>query len=243
MLLGAIPFSGPAVGAEWGTLRGRFVYDGEPPELKPLVVTKDQAYCGKHPLIDESLVVGKNRGVANVVVYVRTPDVKVHPELAEAVKPKVVLDNLRCRFEPHILPVWLEKQTLVVKNSDPVLHNVNLQPFDDKGINPVLPVKGAVDHRFTKAQIIPVPVACNLHPWMKGYVLPRNNPYVAVSGKDGVFTLEKLPAGPLEFQVWHEAAGYVRLPDWKRGRFTLTIQKDVHELGEIKLPAELFRQR
>ena len=60
---------------------------------------------------------------------------------------------------------------------------------------------------------------------MKGYVLPRDNPYAVISGQDGVFKLDKLPVGELEIQVWHEKAGYVAIPGWERGRFKVQIAK------------------
>lgn len=236
-------FATPVLADDWGGLRGRFLFGGEPPAAKKIAVTKDAAHCGKHPLVDESLLVGKDKAIANVIVYVRTPKVNVHPDLAEAVKPTVLLDNAGCRFEPHITTLWVDKQLLLIRNSDPVLHNVNLQPFGDRGINPIVAVNKTIEHRLTKSQTIPIQVVCNLHPWMKGYVLPRDNPYVAVTGKDGVFKLDKLPVGELEFQAWHEAVGYVRITGWKRGRFKLTIKDGVQDLGDITIPAELFRPR
>ena len=55
--------------AQWGTLKGRFVFDGTPPAAKAVTVTKDAAFCGKHDLKDESLVVNEeNKGIANVVL-------------------------------------------------------------------------------------------------------------------------------------------------------------------------------
>ena len=35
-------------------------------------------------------------------------------------------------------------------------------------------------HRFNRPQTIPVPLGCNIHPWMKDNILPRNDSYVAV---------------------------------------------------------------
>ncbi len=106
----------------------------------------------------------------------------------------------------------------------------------------MIPAGKSFELDLKKEQRIPIPVTCNLHPWMKGYVLARNTPYVAVSGKDGVFKIDKLPLGKLEFQVWHEKAGYVAIPGWKRGRFTVKIDKGVRDLGDITLPATLFKK-
>ena len=249
VLVGAFAISGvsvnrPALAAEWGDLTGKFVYDGAAPKPKPLNITADAAVFGKLGLVDESLLVDpKSRGVANVVIYVRTRDVEIHPDYTKrAAKEKEArFDNKGGKFVPRVLPIWLDKQTMCLCNSDPVPHNSNLAPFGDKQINPLLPPKGEIDHKFNVQQLIPVPVSCNIHPWMKGYVLPRKNPYIAVTDKDGSFKLENLPAGvELEFQVWHERSGYVAIDGWTRGRFTMKLKSGKNDLGTKKLAPKLF---
>ena len=230
-----------AQAAEWGDLKAKFVFNGKPPKPQPVNVTKDQEAFGNLGLIDESLQVSKEGGIANVVVYVRTPDVEIHPDIAKELPEKVKFDNKGARFEPHILPVWLEKQQVELHNSDPVPHNANVQPIGDEGKNPLLPPNTSIDHRFNRQQLIPVQVTCNIHPWMKGYILPRNNPYVAVSDKDGNLVLKNLPAGTeLEFQVWHEKSGYVDQGDWVRGRFTMKLKPGENDLGVIQVSPTLF---
>lgn len=228
--------------AEWGTLTGKFTYGGAAPTPTKLTITKDVEVCGKHPLVDESLLVGEDGGVANVVIYVRDAKVDVHPDYEATANDEVVLDNKNCRFDPHVLPIRLT-QTLVLANDDPVGHNSNVQPLGDAGANPLIAAGGKATHKFNRKQSLPVPVTCNIHPWMKAYVLPRDNPYTAVSAEDGTFTIENLPAGKeLEFQVWHETAGYVATPEWARGRFKLKIKPGDNDLGTIKLDPKLFKK-
>lgn len=238
LLLVAVLTAGKAQ-AQWGDLKGKFLFDGPAPAAAKLDVNKDVEVCGKHMLVDESLLVGADGGIANVVVYVRSKGIQVNPDVAAAAAKPVTYDNKGCRFEPHILPVLIN-QPLFLKNSDPVGHNSNVQPIGDQGINPLLPSGGEIEHKFFRAQLVPVPVTCNIHPWMKGYILPRDNPYVAVTGKDGSFELKSLPAGELEFQAWHEKSGYVATPEWEKGRFKLTIAAGSNDLGTKKLPAALF---
>jgi hypothetical protein len=229
--------------AQWGTLKGRFVYDGQPPKAEPLVVTKDVQVCGKHNLVDESLVVGKDGGLANVVIYVRDKKVKVHPDYEAAADDTLRFDNHNCRFEPHVMPIRLS-QTLELHNSDPIGHNSNMQPIGDTGINPLIAMGGGVTYQFRRAQNVPVPVSCNIHPWMKGWILPRDNPYVAVSAADGTFEIANLPAGELEFQVWQEKAGYLAAKkEWKTGRFKLKIKDGDNDLGLIKVSPKLFEKK
>jgi hypothetical protein len=244
-LAAAASFSGAAHAQQWGDLTGKFVFDGNAPKQEPVNVNKDEQVFGKLGLKDESLLVGPGGGLANVVVYCRTADVMINPDLAANVPPKVVYDNKGGKFTPHVLTLWLGKQTLVLHNSDPVAHNSNLQPLGDTGVNPLLPPNSSQDHTFNRAQSIPAQVGCNIHPWMRGYVLPRPNPYATVSKEDGTFKIEKLPVGQLEFQAWQERMGYVDLPNNKppmpRGRFTVTIKPGVNDLGVIKVDPKLVK--
>jgi plastocyanin len=175
-----------------------------------------------------------------VIVYVRSAKVKVHPDLAKP-EGEVVLDNKNCRFEPHVLPIQIG-QTLLLKNSDPIGHNSNVQPLGDQGVNPLIAAGTDARHKFNRKQTLPVPVSCNIHPWMKAYVLPRDNPYTAVSDADGNFTIKNLPAGEkLEFQVWQEKAGYLEAKsDWKKGRFEMTLKPGENNLGVIKIKPAVF---
>ena len=50
----------------------------------------------------------------------------------------MVYDNKGCRFEPHVLALWI-KEGLELHNSDPIGHNSNLQPLGGEPINPLLP--------------------------------------------------------------------------------------------------------
>ncbi len=52
---------------DWGTLSGRFIFDGKAPAAEAITPNKDLEVCGKHPLVDESLVVGPRRRVGERV--------------------------------------------------------------------------------------------------------------------------------------------------------------------------------
>jgi hypothetical protein len=223
-----------APAAEWGDLTGKFVYGGPAPKPGQLAVTKDENCCGKN-VPDESLVVGADGGIANVVIYVRTKlaENAIHPEYVANAPKQVIYDNKSCRFEPHVLGVWLSKTAISLHNSDMCAHNSNLAPILDKAINPLLPPMAEQPYSFNREQNLLQPVNCNIHPWMKGYILPRSNPYFAVTGADGSFTIKNLPAGEHEFQVLHEQVGYlIAQPEWKTGKFKMAIKPGKNVLGK-----------
>jgi hypothetical protein len=232
--------------ADWGTLKGRFVYDGTPPKEQSIDTSKELA-CSKHKVVNEDLVVNPdNHGLVNVVVFVSSKKVKENPEYKKTANDKVTIDNNGCRFEPHILPMRLT-QSLVIKNSDPFSHNSNLAPLGDRSENPVITSDTEYAYgKFNKAQKTPVPVQCNIHPWMKGYIVVKDNPYIAVSDNDGNFEIKDLPAEELEFTVWQEKSGWLPAKsDWdpKKAIFKMKIKPGENDLGEIKVSPKLFEKK
>jgi hypothetical protein len=229
----------PAVDT-WGNFTGKFVYNGPSPSAALLAVTKDEQVCGKHGLHDESIELGSGNGLKNVVVFLADKKAAVHPDYEATAKDTIKFDNEHCRFEPHVL-VMRTSQVLEVHNSDPVSHNSNMAPLGDAAFNPLISQNSQSLYHFTKQQNSPVPVTCSIHPWMKGYVFPRDNPYVAVTGDDGSFEIKNLPAGKHEFQVWQEAVGSLAAqPDWKKGKFKFDIKEGDNDLGTIQVSSALF---
>jgi len=239
----------PAWADSWATLKGRFVYDGEPPQQEKVEITSDKAVCSAHHPLKEDLVVGENGGLANVVVWVRTKDVAVHPDLREAPAEAATMDNHFCRFDPHIIPVRVG-QPLKITNSDSVNHNSLGLPRKNPQFNVNVVPNGSKELTFGSEERLPVEVKCAIHPWMKAYLLIQDHPYMAVSDEDGNFQIENLPTGvELEFQVWQESAGYVREVSqdskdlgWERGRFTVTLKEGVTDLGEVMVSPKLFEE-
>ncbi|MCG8584915.1 MAG: hypothetical protein MI757_09410 [Pirellulales bacterium] len=253
-LISVVVLSSSAWAAEWGTLKGRFVLDGKAPAPAKLAIAKDkEACCADGCPTDDSLLVGPDGGLANVVIYVRTKKgdkIAVHPDYVKDADAKLVLDNKNCVFVPHVSTIRTG-QTLVLKNSDAVAHNTNIQPIKPGNTpsNVTIPAGGSAEYKFNEAETLPTPAICNIHPWMKSYVLARDDPYATVSAKDGTFEIKNLPAGgELEFQLWHERAGYVRDVDVngttaKRGRVKIDIKAGDNDVGEIKVPVSLLEEK
>ncbi len=238
-----------AHGAEFGDLVGQIVYDGEAPAPAAINVTKDQDYCGPHMLVNEELLVDpETKGIANVVIFInsKVDDKAIHPDVLKAhaeEAAKMKLDNVNCRFEPHVLPLWFTKQELELHNTDKIGHNSNLAPIGDKAVNPLLAEGASLAYSFKKKQRAPVPVTCNIHPWMKGYIVVRDNPYTVVTPKDGKFSLANIPVGKHEFLVWHEKCGFVDTKGWPKGKFTMEIKAGANDLKAIKIDPKVFSKK
>jgi len=240
--------TGTCSAEEWGTIKGRFLFGGAPPSAAEIKADKDVEVCGKHKLVSEELAVGADKGLANVVVFVRDKDVKVHPDAAATKAEKIVLDNKDCRFSPHVAFVQTG-QPFILKNSDTVGHNSNVATLKNPPSNSLIPAGGESTITFANDEAIPAQVTCNIHPWMKAWVLVRPNPYAAVSKADGSFEIKNVPAGEVELQFWHEKAGYVgemtvggKAEKVSKGRKKVAVVAGGTDLGEMVLPPALFQK-
>jgi hypothetical protein len=239
----------PSYSADFGTIKGRFVYEGEAKET-PIQPTKDEAFCSEHKLVEETVVVGKDKGLQNVFVFLnagRGKKVEIHDsyDAAAAAKEPKVLDNKGCRFEPHAMVLWTA-HPLEVRNSDAGIgHNTNASYFFvNTKFNETVPNDKPLVKNFTKSESYPSKVACNVHPWMNAYILVRDNPYMAVSGEEGAFEIANVPAGKQTFAFWHEAKGNLRDLKVGKGKADRKGQVELEvpvgktlELGDITITA------
>jgi len=238
-------------GTGWGTIKGQFVFDGDPPQMQPYGVTKEHEICtinGTAPLQETLVVAPGSKAIKNVVVFLRDAS-----RVNDSAKPKadpVEFDQKHCVFLTHVVGIGVG-QSLDIKNSDTTGHNTNIL---GSGFNQLIPAGGVIPYKVQKEAQVPNKVTCSIHPWMTAYMLPRKDGYFAVSDAEGKFEIANVPAGePLEFQVWHESGaapgnGLVGVtpdaPDLKwsnRGRVAVTLKPD--EVKEIKVvvPSKAFR--
>ena len=119
----------------------------------------------------------------------------------------VVLDQQVCMFQPHVLAMQAG-QPLVVKNSDPFLHNVHSQSTVNDVFNMAMPTANAGERADPQPKAPEIfKVKCDVHPWMTGWVAVFDHPYFAVTGDDGTFAVKGLPDGTYTLRAWHERYG------------------------------------
>jgi Carboxypeptidase regulatory-like domain len=173
-----------------GTIEGKVIYNGEV-ETRKIIPNKDLQVCDgprDEPLID----VGADKGVQNAVVYLtQVAKGKAWPAQAgEAKTPELV--NHNCRFEPHVQVI--RAGPLVVVNSDPILHNTHGYYGKRTAFNMALPNEGQrIPTELTRAGT--VRVDCDAHGWMEGWIYVVDNPYYAITGADGKFSITDVPPG------------------------------------------------
>jgi plastocyanin len=187
----------------WGqTIKGNVRYLGAPAEKKKLPVTIDQYVCGKDKETEE-LVLSSTNGIRNAVVSLRTP-----PPGAkwEANLPSVKMDQKQCAFVPRVVVVPVGG-TVDFLNSDRLLHNVRGGGKENASFNRAQPHARTISIVFKKPEVLRV--ECDLHSWMRGWVVVAEHPYYAVTNEQGEFVLENVPPGKYVLQVWQESLGTV----------------------------------
>ncbi len=149
-------------------------------------------------------IAGKVTGMkGKSVVYVDVIAGKTFP----APKDKPVMDQKGLMFSPHIMAVQ-QGTTVEFLNSDSVQHNVFWTAISgDKKAGHNLGTWPKGEKRsFTFDKPGVVPVLCNVHPEMAGYIVVSPTPYFAETDDAGSFTIKDVPDGSYTVTVWHEGA-------------------------------------
>ena len=144
-------------------------------------------------------VVGSPKQRANVVVYLD----KVTGSFRPPARP-VTIDQKGMKFVPHVLAVQ-KGGTVLFTNHDNVRHNI-FTPDGDKYNLGTWGMGESKPHTFTATGIYHQ--LCNVHPEMGGIIMVLDNPFFAVTGDDGKFTIPNVPPGKYTIKTWGE-----KLPD------------------------------
>lgn len=196
-----------AVAAPLGTasITGVVSFLGTPATNPPIDMSDEMDCQAKYTdtPIDPQVVVTDGK-LGNVFVYVTggLPDGASFPQPSAP----ATIDQNGCLYTPRVLGVMVG-QDLEIRNSDPLMHNIKAVPTENRGFNISQPSEGMTSTRSFRTPEIMIPLECNVHGWMHAYVGVMEHPYFAVSGVDGSFVIEGLPAGTYQVEAWHEVYG------------------------------------
>ncbi len=199
-----------------GSIEGVVVFRGNVP-TKKIIPTKDVEVCGT-PRDEPLMRVGANQAVESAVVYlVEVASGKEWPAAGKTPE----LDNVKCRFDPEVQVI--AAGPLDVVNTDPVLHNTHGYYGKRTAFNLALPNKG---------QRIPVElprtgtvrIDCDAHGWMEGWIYVVDNPYYAVTGTDGKFSITDVPPGDYKLVAVQPFTGPMEVPVSVAGGKATTLE-------------------
>jgi plastocyanin len=190
--------------ANSGTIAGTIHFTGKPPQRIAIDMGQDPV-CSLAPSNYTEQYVVSNGGLENVFVYIK--DGLGNKAYAPPSTP-AVMDQKGCRFTPHVIGV-MAGQPVKFTNSDATMHNVHMIPTvsTNQTVDISQPPNGGGDTRTLSTPELMIPVRCNNHPWMEGFINAVSNPFYAVSGDDGHFTIKGVPPATYTIESDHQALG------------------------------------
>lgn len=202
-----------------GTIQGKVSFTGAPPSPKKVIPTKDKEVCGG--IRERQLILlGPDKGVEGAFVYLKQVDKGKAWEKAKT----PVIDNKECRFVPHVQVI--RQGELAIHNSDPVLHNTHGFFGKRTAFNVALPIQNQTVTKDVKSSGI-MRVECDAHGWMLSWIYVADNPYYALTGKDGAFAIKDVPPGKYTLVVWQEHTGELERPVEVKAKESATVTIDL----------------
>lgn len=217
-LPGALKAGPPATTG--ATLHGVVHFEGKIPPAKPINMAADPVCAKQHPspVMAQEVVADAKGDLQNVIVFVSDG---LNGQVFDPPSQPAVVEQKGCLYEPHVMAVRAN-QTLELVNDDATSHNIHPLPANNREWNKAEPPGSKMEDSFAREEVA-IPVKCNVHPWMKGYIAVFKHPYFAVTGQDGSFDLSNLPPGTYTIKAWHE----------KLGTSTQTVTVGASETKEI----------
>jgi plastocyanin len=193
-----------AASAGAAVIKGVVKFEGTPPKAKPISMAADPICAKQHlgPVLTAEVVTGSGGGLQNALVFVADG---AGDRTFDPPKEPLVISQKGCLYQPHVLVVQAN-QAFEVVNNDPTSHNIHPTPANNREWNKAELPGATVEGAFAREEIA-IPVKCNIHPWMRGYIAVLKNPYFALTKPDGSFDLPNLPPGTYTIKVWHETLG------------------------------------
>ncbi|HKW87142.1 MAG TPA: carboxypeptidase regulatory-like domain-containing protein [Candidatus Acidoferrales bacterium] len=194
-----------ANGAGGGGISGKILFRGDKPKLLPLDMRHDPVCAAEHEgtVYAQDGAVNDNGTLPNAFVYIKSGTGRL-PEAPP--RNSVDLTQQGCMYEPHVLGIMVG-QPLQVQTLDPTTHNIHVVGDANRDWNVTQqPGSPSVIRRFARSEVM-IPVHCNEHPWMQAYIGVVSNPFYAVTGSDGSYTLKGMPPGEYTVAVWTATFG------------------------------------
>jgi hypothetical protein len=187
------------------TIAGSVKFTGAAPEPEIIDMGAEPTCAGQYAEgpFAQTVVVNDNGTLSYVFVYVKSG---LEGKTFATPNNKALLDQKGCRYAPHVLGTQTG-QTIVIRNSDEILHNIHPQPKNSRPFNIGQPKQGMETEKSFSAPEVMIQVGCDVHGWMSAYIGVVDHPYFAVTGEDGSFSLPNLPAGDYVLEAWHEKYG------------------------------------
>lgn len=180
-----------------GELIGTVRFKGSPPSNLSQPVANNPDFCGSTVQEETFLVNPENRGLKNVVISIEDIQRGKPPLISN-----VIIENSHCHFVSHV-QAGMVGDSYEIRNLDPVLHNTHLHFEEATLLNVAMPPGGRnIKKPLLQSGIINA--KCDAHKFMQGWIAVLENPYFAVTDKEGNYKISGVPPGKYKIKIWHE---------------------------------------
>jgi len=207
----ALGYYGGVSVATGGTIEGKVILRGTPPPARifHLVFSPNMDYCqrvsdGKGNRLLREFEVSENGGLKNVVVAV----IGVQRGKPFDFIPKIEIEN--CRISPFVTPVR-NNHSITLESKDPITHDIQaysinnpIESYTFQMFNKPMPsiTVASKEVQFRRGHFI-FGTQCGVHDFMQSWGIAVGNPYFAVTGPRGEFSITDLLPGTYDIVAWH----------------------------------------
>ena len=235
----------------WGTLTGQFVTERSENDVVDVELLRRIRHLAK-PLQFRTVQIDEtSRGIADILITLQVRQGEdypaPHPDYNQSATDALTV-QMGNAIRPHVTLIRTNQPLKLINVSPNPIHVKvdtikNQRQAFDLGVNAVAKLNFAQEERLPVSitQLSPRPHI--------GWLAIRNTPYMAVTDREGRFTIKNLPSGHWDFQVWHEQAGYVTTvrrkgedETWTRGMVELRIPTGQLDLGKLEVPLDHFEE-
>jgi len=211
------------LGLVWSGACALLAQTGLPPVTVKVEIVNPQA-------AKKTVAAKESVDVSNIVIWLTplAPGAGAIPAPPSG-HPAPLIAQINKSFNPHIIVIQVGTP-VQFPNKDPFLHNV-FSLFDGKRFD-----LGFYEAGSSKAVHFDRPgvsfLFCNIHPEMSGAVVAVDTPYFGMSDRNGRVTIQNVPDGRYQLNVWNERS----LPeDLKTAGRTVTISDATRLLEPVRV--------
>jgi len=186
------------------TIQGTVSYAGNSKTPKTVKMDSDPICGAAHtvPPTKQDFILNENNNFKNVIVWLKPKEENIFNYEGLNDTPATI-DQVGCRYTPHVNVVTVGQKVLI-KNSDATLHNVNSKSKVNPTFNSAQPAGVPEIEKVFNSSEKPFYIKCDVHPWMKAWVMVADHPFFSITDENGFYSIENVPAGNYEIVFWQE---------------------------------------
>ena len=138
----------------------------------------------------------RNKAVSDIIVYLTPLEGQTYANNPETIE----VGQKDLAFTPY-LTVGQKGQAVSFQNDDDITHHIYSAVGDNKFSFKIKAGQTINKNDFSQSGV--VPMGCNIHDWMGGYLLLVDTPLYNKTNKKGAARFEQELSGKFKLTVWH----------------------------------------